>query len=555
MTDCSRAQAAALAAGAVVMLGAGALDAEAAALRFHPVADAHVSKAEQEANFGRSKRLVVDGSRGVRSYLRFNVRGLGGSVSYATLQLSVMDSSTDGLVVRRSPANRWREQSVRFANAPPVRSTPTARSRVAPFRTASLDVSKFVRDNGVVTLVIGSLGPGEASIASGEGPRILRPQLVVGVNSTPTCVALALTTFEDTAGTLGPGCTDAENERLSYRIVSQGTRGTASVVAGRLRYVPRDDLNGPDRFLYQARDRKRWSKPAVVTVNIRRVNDPPTCTARSLTVDEDGGAAVGAQCSDVEGDSLIYSITSAARRGSAFVIGGELRYFPLPNANGPDSFSYRARDASLPSAPATVSVVIGAVNDAPACGDRNLNLDEDAAHGDVEPLCIDPEGDPYTIELVGAPAKGTATLVDGVMRYVPDGDANGADSFIYRASDQTLAGPPATVSVTITPVNDPPVCADLSLETLEDTPAERDPSCADVDGDALTYSIVAQGTKGTASVVAAKLRYVPHQGLEGPDAFTYRANDGVADGLPATVSVMIQPVGARAENIAVTVTR
>jgi hypothetical protein len=82
---------------------------------------------------------------------------------------------------------------------------------------------------------------------------------------------------------------------LSYRVVSQGTQGTASVAAAKLRYVPEDDLNGPDRFLYQARDRKRWSKPAAVIVNIRRVNDPPTCAARSLTVDEDGGAAVGAQ--------------------------------------------------------------------------------------------------------------------------------------------------------------------------------------------------------------------------------------------------------------------
>jgi large repetitive protein len=497
---------------------------------------------------------MVDGSRGVRSYLRFNLRGLAGAVSYATLQLSVMDSSTRGLVVRQSPTNRWREQSVRFANAPPVRSTPTARSRVVPFHTASIDVSKFVRDSGAVTLVIGSRGPGAASIASGEGPRILRPQLVVGVNSTPTCVALALTTFEDTPGRLGPVCSDAENERLSYRIVSQGTQGTASVAAGKLRYVPEDDLNGPDRFLYQARDRKRWSKPAAVIVNIRRVNDPPTCAARSLTVDEDGGAAVGAQCSDVEGDSLVYSITSAARRGSAFVIGGKLRYFPLPNANGPDSFSCRARDASLPSAPATVSVDVHAVNDVPACADRGFNLDEDAAHGDVEPLCIDPEGDPHTIELVDAPAKGTATLVDGVMRYVPDGDANGADNFTYRASDQTLVGPPATVSVTIAPVNDAPVCADVSLETLEDTPGERVPSCADVDGDVLTYSIVAQGTKGTASVVAAKLRYAPHPGLNGPDTFTYRANDRVADSMPATVSVTIQPVGAPAGKIAVTVT-
>ena len=539
MSTRSRARLATLAAGVLVTLGAGAVEAEAGVIRFQPVADAHVSKAKKKANFGGSKRLVVDGSPVVRSYLRFNVRGLGGAVSYATLQLSVMRSSTGGLLVRRAGANHWGEQSIRFANAPRFRSAPTARSRaVKAFRTASINVTKLIRGNGVVTLVVSSRGKGAASIFSSEGPRILRPQLVVGVNSAPLCVATVLSTTEDTAGTVDPACSDVEREPLSYQVVSKGTLGTASVAGGKLRYVPKADANGSDRFTYRARDKQKWSRPVGVTVIIRPVNDAPECVARSLTVDEDGGEAVGALCTDVERDPLSYSITSSAQQGKSFVVAGDLRYEPFANTNGADTFSYRARDASLPSAPATVSVNVRPVNDAPTCANVGLSTIEDVA-GERNPDCSDIDGDALALGIASQARSGSAAIVGGRLHYIPSANFFGGDDFTYFASDGVAASAPAAAGVTIAAVNDAPVCQALPLVTPEDTPREINPNCSDVEGSPLSYAIFSQGAKGTASISGVRLRYEPDLDATGADSFSYQATDGELLSAAAPVSVTI----------------
>ena len=68
----------------------------------------------------------------------------------------------------------------------------------------------------------------------------------------------------------------------------------------------------------------------------------------------------------------------------------------------------------------------------------------------------------------------------------------------------------------------------MTLTTAEDTVGEATPNCTDADtGDTLTYSIVGQPANGTAAVVAGKLRYTPVADSNGPDSFTYKANDTV----------------------------
>ena len=92
-------------------------------------------------------------------------------------------------------------------------------------------------------------------------------------------------------------------------------------------------------------------------------------------------------------------------------------------------------------------------------------------------------------------------------------------------------------------LNYPPVCSNVILTTERNTTGEADPSCTDADADPLTYGIVAQGAHGVASVVAGKLRFVPTTGYEGPDTFTYKANDGQVDSNTATVSVTVTAPG------------
>ncbi len=70
----------------------------------------------------------------------------------------------------------------------------------------------------------------------------------------------------------------------------------------------------------------------------------------------------------------------------------------------------------------------------------------------------DPDGDPLTAMVVTGPAHGGLTLnPNGSFTYTPAANYNGPDSFTYKAGDGTAASNTATVAITVTAVNDPPV--------------------------------------------------------------------------------------------------
>jgi VCBS repeat-containing protein len=109
-------------------------------------------------------------------------------------------------------------------------------------------------------------------------------------------------------------------------------------------------------------------------------------------------------------------------------------------------------------------------NTAPTATDDSVTTPED------QPLTFnmlandqDAEGDTLTPSIVQGPTHGTLTAnADGTFTYTPNANYFGADSFTYLANDGKLDSNLATVSITIAPVNDAPVVADVGA--LEDTP-------------------------------------------------------------------------------------
>src|SRR5437773_12074116 len=60
----------------------------------------------------------------------------------------------------------------------------------------------------------------------------------------------------------------------------------------------------------------------------------------------------------------------------------------------------------------------------------------------------------------------------------------------------------------------------------------------DVDGDPLTAIVVSNPTHGSLTLNNdGSFTYIPALNYNGPDSFTYKANDGQADSAPATVKI------------------
>jgi hypothetical protein len=129
------------------------------------------------------------------------------------------------------------------------------------------------------------------------------------------------------------------------------------------------------------------------------------------------------------------------------------------------------------------------------------------------------------------------------LTCAPNAEFNGSDSFTFKANDGLVDSDVATVSITVTAVNDPPVADDQAVTTAEDTSVAITLTASDADGDPLTYSIVTPPANGTLSGTAPNLTYAPNANYNGTDSFTYTANDGTADSNMATVTITVNPAG------------
>src|SRR5207247_1846708 len=287
--------------------------------------------------------------------------------------------------------------------------------------------------------------------------------------------------------------------------------------------------------------------------------DAPVAINDSYAVNEDTLLTVNApgvlgNDTDTENGTLTAILVSGPASGTLTLNpDGSFSYQPGPDFSGTDSFTYRSSDGSLESAPATVTILVTPVDDAPVAVDDHYGMNEDGTLATAAPGLLandlDVDSSSLMVLLVNAPAHGTLTLnPDGSFSYSPNPDYNGADSFTYKVSDGALESAPATVNITINAVNDAPVAAADSYTSSEDTTmVVLAPGIlgndTDAEGDALTASVVSGPSHGTLTFNAdGSFSYTPAANYNGTDSFTYKVNDGTVDSNVATVTITINAV-------------
>jgi hypothetical protein len=169
----------------------------------------------------------------------------------------------------------------------------------------------------------------------------------------------------------------------------------------------------------------------------------------------------------------------------------------------------------------------------------------------------DPEGVELTFVLTSSPSYGLLSGTAPHLRYTPQADFNGSDGFTFKVTDGQLESAPATVILTIDPVNDAPGADTQSITTSEDTAINPILSGSDVEGSPLTFTIIAGPIHGTLSGISPNLTYIPKANYSGSDSFSFKVNDGSLDSQPATIAILISdvndaPVVTAGENLLVT---
>lgn len=345
--------------------------------------------------------------------------------------------------------------------------------------------------------------------------------------------------------------------------------GTLTLASnGSFTYVPAGNYFGTDSFTYQVTDADGAARQATVSLTVNAVNDAPAATGIAAQAGVDGTTVsldVSSHFSDIEGNALSYSASGLPAgltlHPTTGVISGSISN--AASAGGPDAtgvyyVTITASDGL--GGTASVSFSYAITNPAPvAVADTSSGAEDQTQSGML--LANDSDGDLDALVVdttpVTNPAHGTVTLLaNGSFTYQPDANFFGIDSFSYRVTDAQGASSTATVSVTVTPVNDAPVANTDSVSTSEDTPVAVVAllNDTDVDNDTLTITSAA-ASHGTVTIGAnGQLLYTPFANTFGPDTITYAISDGNGGTASSTVAVTVSSVNDAPVAVADTVT-
>lgn len=328
------------------------------------------------------------------------------------------------------------------------------------------------------------------------------------VNDAPGALDGQVTADEDTRKWIVLTAWDVDNDPAKYLIVTPPEHGTLTGTGPSVWYTPTANYFGPDSFTFKVNDGQLDSNVATIWINVRPANDLPVAADDAYATDEDqllSMAAPGVFGNDVllDAEPLTAVLVSGPSHGTLDLrADGSFDYTPAAEWSGTDRFLYKAREGQDDSNVAAVTITVAWVNDVPAAQDQAASTDEDTAI-EVVLAASDVEGDPVSYLVVSQPAHGTLSGTAPNLVYTPAPDFHGLDVFTFAASDGQAAGNVATVSITVRPVNDPPVLADAAFSipegsakgTLVGTVAG-----SDVDADALAYAIV-DGNSGGAFAI------------------------------------------------------
>jgi len=330
------------------------------------------------------------------------------------------------------------------------------------------------------------------------------------------------------------------------------------------RPVPGETGSPYTTFTFRVSDDMRPSLPATVTVNVLPINDGPVALDDAYVTSEDTSLNVPAisgilnNDTDPENDPLSAVLVSAPGNAQAFTLNldGSFVYTPSLNFNGPDSFTYQARDPDgALSNIATVMITVNPVNDPPVALNDSYSTNEDTTLTIATPGILlndsDIDSDTLIAQLVTGPMRAQSFVLnpDGSFVYTPVSNYNGPDSFTYRAFDGASVSNLATVTIGVLPVNDPPVAMDEAFNINEDTTLTVTApgvllNDTDPDGDPLTAQLATGPGNAQTFILNSNgsFTYTPLPNFNGVDTFTYRAFDGVAQSNLATVTINIAPV-------------
>ena len=145
---------------------------------FNAVGDSYVNASSPTTNYGTATTFRIDGSPIVRTYLRFNVPVLSGTLLRVRLRIYANSNSSSGYTVNSVSNNTWSELTINYNNAPAIGNSAGSSGAFSGGTWTTVDITSPVSGNGVLNLALTTSSSTAVSLASRESGANA-PQLMI----------------------------------------------------------------------------------------------------------------------------------------------------------------------------------------------------------------------------------------------------------------------------------------------------------------------------------------------------------------------------------------
>ncbi len=418
---------------------------------------------------------------------------------------------------------------------------------------------------------------------------------VTQVNDNPAAVSDSATTPEDTQITIDALSNDTDVDTntnlnkgtpvlvntlsITGATLVNSEHGTVTITDNKIVYDPAANWFGSETITYTIADGDGGTATGTVSVTVTSVNDLPEFTLEpsNLSFDEDGSDATSVTVTDVETADSELAVTFVSSTNESLIdgscvsitagTGGDrtITVTPKGDQNGTATITIKVTDGNNADNDGTITftVTVASINDDPVAQNTSFTIAEDSGAKTVtgtnvtSDVDIATNSDTLTLTITTAPTHGTAEVTDGNLVYTPDENFNGTDSYGYTVTDSHDATDTATVSITVTQVNDAPEPDGESVTLAEDGTITIDVLDGDTDVDqqaglnadptaevlhtSIDESDLLDPQHGTIELDGDSIKYTPVTDYNGPDSFEYYCDDGETQ-VKATVSVTVTQV-------------
>ena len=278
-----------------------------------------------------------------------------------------------------------------------------------------------------------------------------------------------------------------------------------------------------------------WIPSNEVSITVNPVNDAPVITSTALTTaTEDQPYSYDADATDVDGNTLVYSLTQKPSDMSINSNNGIIQWTPTNADVGAHSVTVRVTDGNGGSATQSYTLTVVNVNDAPYFVTSPLLS---ATQGQLysytaEVQDIDPTNDVLTYTLIANAAGMTIAKLDNNHAKIEWTPTNaqalaGSADVTLRVDDGKGGIDTQSYTITVQNVNDAPVLTSTAVTSAtQDVLYQYDVEATDADGNTLVYSLTQKPSSMSINSNNGLIQWTPTNADVGPHSITVRVEDG-----------------------------